>query len=259
MQSLVYQRKPIVVTTDYIGPDRHRTPTRPAETVLIDVPNPLRTRVTGEEEPVAAQARIDEVVAEINTQKLERYTVDIGSLVNIALPKLEEGTIDPGARDILERLHSVARRAARRMADTERAHVSDLCNSLCQVAENLLAAEGAVNTKDVKLLKPLSQAVQAGFEVSEVTASAARAISITIGVHSDLDEIRRDLRVEAEKRDVREGLGSRRNRFILRLLSRECPTCSTAAAAGADRFVVTSLTASIATSFSCWAESCTTN
>ena len=49
VQSLVYKRKPFVVTTDYVGPDRHRTPSRMAETALIDVPNPLKARITGED------------------------------------------------------------------------------------------------------------------------------------------------------------------------------------------------------------------
>ena len=146
VQSLVYKRKPFVVTTDYVGPDRHRTPSRVAETALIDVPNPLKARITGEEEPVAAQLRIDEVIAEINLQKLERYAVDIGSLVNIVLPKLDEGRADSGARDILQRLETIAVRARGRMADTERAHVSELCQSLAQVVKNLLAAEDALNS-----------------------------------------------------------------------------------------------------------------
>ena len=218
VQSLVYKRKPFVVTTDYVGPDRHRTPSRMAETALIDVPNPLKARITGEEETVSAQTRIDEVIAEINLHKLERYAADIGSLVNIVLPKLAEGRADSGARDILGRLEGIAARARRRMADTEREHVSELCGSLSQVVKNLLAAEDAVNPKDVKLLKPLSQAVQAGFDISEVTTSAARAISLTVGGHADLDEIRRALHAEAQKRATREGARSRRSKFILRLL-----------------------------------------
>ena len=68
------------------------------------------------------------------------------------------------------------------------------------------------------MLKPLSQAVQAGFDVSEITAAAARAISMTVGGHADLDEIRRALHAEAQTRATREGAGSRRTKFILRLL-----------------------------------------
>lgn len=157
------------------------------------------------------------MIAEINLQKLYRYAVDIGSLVNIVLPKLGRA-IDPGARVILTRLRTIAVRAQRRMADTERAHVSDLCRSLAKVTENLLAAEGAVNPKDVKLLKPLSQAVQAGVDRSEVTASAARAISLTLAGHADLDEIRRTLRAEATQRSPKERADGRRNKFVLRLL-----------------------------------------
>lgn len=49
VQSLVYKRKPFVVTTDYIGLDRQGTSTPASETELIDVPNPLKARITGED------------------------------------------------------------------------------------------------------------------------------------------------------------------------------------------------------------------
>ena len=215
--SLVYKRKPFVVTSDYIGPDRDATSPPATAAAPVDVPNPLRARVTGEADPLAEQARVDEVIAEINRHQLDRYALEIGSLVNMVLPSLGEG-LDSGARDILERLRAIAVRAEHRMADTERAHVADLCTSLSLVADNILTATGALNPRDVKLLKPLSQAVQAGFDASEVTAAAARTISMTVGGHADLDQIRNAMRLEANKRSPGKPRGGRRNKFVLRLL-----------------------------------------
>ena len=79
----------------------------------------------------------------------------------------------------LKRLLYVAEDSRRRMVGTKYDHVSELCQSLIKVTVNIRAAGGSPESKDVRLLNPLSQAIQAGFGTG--TAAAAGDISIPVG------------------------------------------------------------------------------
>ena len=79
----------------------------------------------------------------------------------------------------LKRLLYVAEDSRRRMVGTKYDHVSELCQSLIKVTTDIQAAGGSPESKDVKLLNPLSQAIQAGFGTG--TDAAARDISISVG------------------------------------------------------------------------------
>ncbi|MBT4711191.1 MAG: response regulator [Alphaproteobacteria bacterium] len=202
VENLIHNRKDFVVTSDYIGPDRHDTPGRDEEekTDLLVVPNALKAVVTGAPEESTAQAEIQEMIAEINVHKLERYAVDIVSLVTILVPKVKERVFDSDSVKLLERLLDITGDAHRRMEGTKYAHVSQLCDTLAKVTHNLITHRAKAAEKDVRLLRPLSQAIQAGFDSSDVTAAAARAISSTIDAgHMDLKEIRTDLQAKAVK------------------------------------------------------------
>jgi hypothetical protein len=201
VENLIHNRKDFVVTSDYIGPDRHDTPGRNDDkTELIEVPNALKTVVTGAPEESAAQAEIQSMIAEINVHKLERYAVDIVSLVTILVPKVKERVFDNDSVKLLERLLDIAGDAHRRMEGTKYAHVSQLSDTLAKVTQNLITHRDKAADKDIRLLRPLSQAIQAGFDSSDVTAAAARAISNTIDAgHMDLKKIRTDLKAKAIK------------------------------------------------------------
>ena len=202
VENLIHNRKQFVVTSDYIGPDRHDTPGRTDDkSELLEVPNALKTVVTGLPEESAAQAEIHAMIAEINVQKLERYAVDIVSLVTILVPKVKERKFDDDAVKLLERLLDIAGDAHRRMEGTKYSHVSQLSDTLAKVTANLISHKDKAAEKDIRLLRPLSQAIQAGFDSSDVTAAAARAISNTIDAgHMNLKEIRSSLQAKAVKR-----------------------------------------------------------
>lgn len=230
VENLIHNRKQFVVTSDYIGPDRHDTPGRnDDEATLMEVPNALKSSVTGTPEEVTAQADVRKMIAEINLHKLERYAVDIVTLVNMLVPKIKQSLFDDAAIKLLERLQTIAGDSHRRMEGTKYAHVSELSDTLSQVTSNLLKNREKSAEKDIRLLKPLSQAIQGGFDSSDVTAAAARAISDTIGTDkADLKEIRTSLHAKAGSSAQKQEPGmvpasreapSRRTKFVLRLLT----------------------------------------
>ncbi len=182
IKALVRARKPFVVTSEYIGPDRRSLEERESGVPQLEVPNTLKVKATGQEHSIDVVEEINSVVAEINVQKLERYGVQIGFLVDHILPNLEKGVVDSTNEAFLDRLLAVAQDTSRRLVGTKYAHISELCSSLVKVTESILASKSDPNSRDVKLLAPLSQAIKAAFSTDdEQTAAAARKIHSQIG------------------------------------------------------------------------------
>ena len=180
INALIRARKPFVVTSDYIGPDRRGKESRQKSTIpLIDVPNTLRVKATTgralEEKNI--QAAIDTTAGEINTQKLFRHAVQIRYLVDRLVPAMKMGEIDEASSMSLDRLLYVTQDTARRLVDTRFEHVSELCQSLIDVTRRIMHSDQA-NPKDVNLLRPLSQAIQGGF--GQDTEDAAEEITAAL-------------------------------------------------------------------------------
>ena len=181
INALITARKPFVVTSDYIGPDRRgKEAERGTPIPRVEVPNVLRAKATGEKIADNLQTAIDATFAEINIQRLDRYAVQIGFLIDHALPGLQKGTPDATTVSFLNRLLEVAEDTGRLLGGTKYAHVSDLCGSLIKVTRAIIAAKNNPNPRDVKLLRPLAQAIQQGFDSTAGTADAARRISSQI-------------------------------------------------------------------------------
>jgi DNA-binding response OmpR family regulator len=178
---LVHARKPFVVTTDYIGPDRRKAPRAGSvEIPRIEVPNTLRAKATGAKETINIQKAIDETVAKVNLQKLERHAVQIGILVELILPAYENNEVDSELAGHLERLLFVSEDTSRRLGGTRYDHISELCKTLVTVTGSINTNMQNPATKDLKLLKPLSQAIQGAFNVGDEVAMLARKIAASI-------------------------------------------------------------------------------
>lgn len=176
---LIRERKPFVVTSDYVGPDRRKEAKRKSAIPMLEVPNILKVKATGgKEEMEAIQRAIDEAIADVNLRKLERHAAQIALLVDKIVPDLESVVVDEPVRQFLKRLLYVAEDSSRRMVGTKYDHVSELYQSLIKVTTDIRAAGDSPESKDVKLLSPLSQAIEAGFCTG--TAAAAHDISISV-------------------------------------------------------------------------------
>ncbi len=177
---LIRERKPFVVTSDYVGPDRRKEGKRKSDSPMLEVPNSLKVKATGQKEEVdAVQRAIDEAIADVNLRKLERHAAQIAVLVDKIVPDLERGAVAEPVQQFLKRLLYVVEDTSRRLVGTKYDHVSELCQSLIKVTTDIQAAGGSPEGKDVKLLNLLSQAIQAGFGTG--TAAAAGDISISAG------------------------------------------------------------------------------
>jgi DNA-binding response OmpR family regulator len=168
---LIRKRKPFVVTSDYIGPDR-RTEMRAGEQVpLIQVPNALRAKATKSADAAALRAEIHCAKAEINRRKMERNAVQIAWLT----AHIVEGG-QAVRTEHLERLLETAQDLARRLEGTRQDHVSGLCRSLVQVAAKLLRVDSDTDPRDIRVLPHLSAAIVAAFPADGHTAAVAEDI-----------------------------------------------------------------------------------
>ena len=84
--SIINDRKPFVVTSDYIGPDRRASKRRDPSVPLTDVPNTLRNKAVGRNVVMLDLiALIEGVASDINNQRLVRHSYQVALTVELIL------------------------------------------------------------------------------------------------------------------------------------------------------------------------------
>lgn len=184
IKGLVFKRKPFVVTSAYIGPDRRKKEDRGATDIEpVEVPNVLRSKTIERHRTShdALNEQIDACIKMVNLQKIDRHASQIQMLVDDVTASLSSGSPNEDTPQQLDRLLYIAEDTARRMVDTPYAHVSELCSSLIKVTSALIDAGDNPNETDVRLLKPLAKSIQKGFDQSnDDTSRMAHEITETV-------------------------------------------------------------------------------
>lgn len=165
IRTLVKARKPFIVTSDYIGPDRRRDEQRGAGSVKpIDAPNTLKAAVEGDEEEMhRAGAWIREAQATVEHERLRRLCMRIVVGMEVALremranrePQLDVGDLERSAKELRMRLSRAKAREAGRVAQ-----------ALAEVVETLKTAEGFTSA-NLGLAKELAMGAYAAFAGGE--------------------------------------------------------------------------------------------
>lgn len=180
---LIRARKPFVVTSDYIGPDRRKAEDRDAKVPLTEVPNVLAAKATGSDDLSEIQRKIDDAVKVINEHKMERLSFRGAMQVKLITEAYAKGQIDEEIEENLTDLLDASRDLSRRMEGTEFEHISDLAQTLVRVATSVLNNWRDPPSKDLKLLSPVSQAIQTAFHPDRQKAALAADISSAIDVY----------------------------------------------------------------------------
>lgn len=176
----IHRRKPFIVTDEYVGPARKGDDTSRA----IAPPNPLYEKAMGEQVKFHDVERgIQNALIEVKNRRLENSAPEIAALVGRIVPMLDKGVVSKAALGGLQMLIDLNQELMGRMAGSKYDHVSELCSAMITVSKTLSAEVGSPpDMTQVKLLKPLSQAIQAGFAGGINNAEAARMIVQRIGV-----------------------------------------------------------------------------
>lgn len=176
-------RRPYIVTDDYVGPARKGDNTANA----IRPPNPLQAKATdGKTDFLEVQRGIEAAQAEVYNKRLQNLGPEIASLVGKLVPMLDKPVVSAAAVGGLQMLIDINKETIVKLEGSKFNHVIELCRAMIKVAQSICNNVGdPPDRTQVKLLKPLSQAVQAGFSGGFNTVDAARQIAQRIGVHLD--------------------------------------------------------------------------
>jgi len=163
---LIQERKPFVVTTDYIGPDRrkgHRPGTQ--KIPRVDVPNPLKTMVQERPNKENLRNEIAAMVTVMNEMKIERHAYQIVYLVERIAPTGDAAPDDGNLGQHLERLSWVARDIAHRVEGSLFADWGERCQALVALTTRIGEAGMKPAANDFDALRKLAQGFKT--EISE--------------------------------------------------------------------------------------------
>ena len=93
IDSLVNNRKPFVVTSEYNGPGRRFLNDRESEIELINVPKSLREKALGQFNTSRHKDLVAGTRANINNQKIDRRVFQISYLADKIIQDFQNGTI----------------------------------------------------------------------------------------------------------------------------------------------------------------------
>ena len=134
----VERRKGFVITSDYVGPDRRRDPSRASNVELFEPPNSLKMkaqdRLTPEEASQRLDAQLKAAREKLTAEKLKRDSFQICVLWRLMQANM------PGTGKFeadLVKLRAVCSAVAARAADTEFAPAVEWCDSVLAALEGL--------------------------------------------------------------------------------------------------------------------------
>jgi len=167
----VEARKPFIVTTDYVGPDRRQVPRSYPEGSAMVVPNSLQAKVENKPEFAATPETILAALNAVNDRKVAIYTEQLMRLSS-ALLLLSGGFDDIGDREgVAQAMRSITERLARRIEGTQLAHVISLCDGLSDLLRNIEKSKAALAEQERELLQQIPLAIQKACQQAQDSAS----------------------------------------------------------------------------------------
>lgn len=155
IEGLVADRKPFVVTADYIGPDR-RSQENAEAAGRYDVPNTLKDKMEGRPVDVAAlSGRIDVALQQMNASRLAQAGMKLAGGVDVVCRAVETDEITDDLEDELDDLC----RLVRSIGILGGPGVRKLCRSLLKILKTMRADIDEIDTKQAELLRPLSRSI----------------------------------------------------------------------------------------------------
>jgi Response regulators consisting of a CheY-like receiver domain and a winged-helix DNA-binding domain len=184
LTTLIEARKKFVVTADYTGPDRRKSPREGALVPLLDAPNTLRLKATNRWAHINARQLMAEANHFVHEQKLLRTSVQVAFLVEFAAPGLAARPAERSALDHLGRVPAFLDDLLRRLDEGSEPGPADAAaKSLKALAERLglQAGSHAVPMEEVErarsLARDLMQAIDRNRSLDAMTAEVSAAVA----------------------------------------------------------------------------------
>ncbi|AWU95657.1 response regulator [Azospirillum ramasamyi] len=194
--SLIEARKGFVVTADYTGPDRRKSPREGAQVPVLDAPNTLRLKAAGQWTQSGARMLLNEAIANVTIQKRLRASIQVAFLVEFALDGLARPVPDRMAIDHVGRIGGFLDDLLRRLGlvdDGDHAPVEAVARAVKTLADKVRAAAergGPVPAEDREQLQALSRALMQAVDPDRPLEAMTREVSAAVtGYRSRLEQI----------------------------------------------------------------------
>ncbi|BAI73573.1 two-component response regulator (plasmid) [Azospirillum sp. B510] len=191
--SLIESRKGFVVTADYTGPDRRKSPREGALVPVLDAPNTLRLKATGQWTQSGARLLLNDAIAAVTTQKRLRAGIQVAFLVEFALPGLARPAPDRMSIDHVGRIGGFVDDLLRRLdQEGDHAPIEAVAHALKALAGTVRAAaeSGPVSADDRDQLQSLSRALMRAVDPDRPLEAMVREVSSAVaGYRSRLEQI----------------------------------------------------------------------
>lgn len=172
IDQLVADRKPFVVTGDYVGPDRRGRPSAPD--ALHDVPNTLKDKMESRRVNRAAlSGQIETTMHRLNGCRLEQAALQLSENVDAICR-----TFGSAMRsDDMEYALAQASYAAKEIANLGNIEIVKLCASLKEIIDTIRADPMGGEPKRLALLRPLAMSIRVGSRSGPTANPVAQEIS----------------------------------------------------------------------------------
>lgn len=190
--ALIEARKGFVITADYTGPDRRKAPREGAQVPVLDAPNTLRMKATGQWSHAAVRPLMAEATAFVVEQKRIRASIQVAFLAEFAKPGLLRPVAERSALDHIGRIGGFIDDLLRRLPeDGSLAHVETVAKSVKRLADKLRAhAQGAIDSDDVEQLQTLSRALMQGVDPDRSLGDMTREVTTAVtGYRNRLEQM----------------------------------------------------------------------
>lgn len=187
IEVLAGARKPFVVTSDYIGPDRRKDVSRGDGGVpLYDVPNTLGAKARGESvDPTELARNVAAALMAINDQRLKRNAFQIAFAVGIILGAYREARLGAELLEFIDQLIRVAADTRERLASSDYEAMEERVSAIEKVAMTLRKQAKAPEETTLKTLGTLSTGILEGFNPEKSGRELALEVATNIKTYAE--------------------------------------------------------------------------
>lgn len=199
---LIEARKRFVVTSDYMGPDRRKSPRDGAQVPLLDVPNTLRLKALGTIAQVNLRQAMTDAKRLVGEQKRLRTAIQLGFLVEFAGPGLVKDPPERMAVEHLARIPAIIDDLHRRLPESGVAASAETsCRAIRVLADRLRteAEAGAVDSKELAQLRSLTADLMQTVDPNRPLESMMREVQAAVGGYRNRLDAMAQARADAAK------------------------------------------------------------
>jgi CheY-like chemotaxis protein len=182
VEVLAHKRKPFIVTSDYIGPERRKDPGRASEIPYFDPPNTLGPKLVGAPfDPAEVEQRIDQLRREVSAEKMRRDAFQVAFLARLLAEDHEKGASYTDLEGRLLRLSSVAHQILARAGPDQ---IESLAPMIDTLTETIAACDA--NSDDdslnrmIRLLEPVAQGITLAVRDDESSDDLSSEVQNTV-------------------------------------------------------------------------------